>query len=222
MKHSIQFYSTLIFDCDGVVLDSNAVKTQAFYEAAIEFGRDAAEELVEYHKANGGVSRFKKFDYFLANIAINVKNLPSRDELVNKYAGMVKQGLLESIVEPNLQAIKDACPNSKWLIVSGGAQDELRWVFQEKGIDEFFEGGIFGSPDSKEEILAREIDRGNIVEPALFIGDSKYDYLAAKKYGIAFVFIKQWTEFLGWSEFCCSHNIVVCEDLSNILKINFD
>jgi phosphoglycolate phosphatase-like HAD superfamily hydrolase len=222
MKSPIQSYKTLIFDCDGVVLDSNAVKTQAFYDTALEFGRDAAERLVEYHKANGGVSRFKKFDYFLANIVTESKDFPTHDELVKKYAKMVKQGLLESRIEPNLEIIKEVTPNSKWLIVSGGAQDELRWVFREKGIDEMFEGGIFGSPDSKEEILAREIGQGNIVEPALFIGDSKYDYLAANKYDIDFLFVMQWTEFSGWNEFCHSHNIVVCEGLSDMLAIDFE
>ena len=221
MKRSIQSYSTVIFDCDGVVLDSNAVKTRAFYETTVEFGRDAAEQLVDYHKANGGVSRFKKFEYFLANIAHNSNRLPPLDELVDTYARLVKQGLLESRVEPSLDAIKRATPGSNWLIVSGGAQDELRWVFREKGIDGLFEGGIFGSPDSKEEILEREIDLGNIVEPALFIGDSKYDYLAARKYKIDFVFVKQWTEFSGWSEFCCSNDIVVCEDLSDILRLEY-
>ena len=218
MRRNIQSYSTLIFDCDGVVLNSNGLKTRAFYETVVDFGRDAAEELVEYHKANGGVSRFKKFAYFLTDIAAGSEDLPSLDELVNTYVDMVRQGLVESQVEPHLQTIKHACPDSRWLIVSGGAEDELRWVFQEKGLDELFDGGIFGSPDSKEEILAREIDCGNIAEPALFIGDSKYDYLAAKKYDIDFVFIKQWTDFADWSEFCCSHNIVVCEGLSDILK----
>jgi len=222
MKRSIKSYSTVIFDCDGVVLDSNAVKTRAFYETAVEFGRDAAEQLVDYHKANGGVSRFKKFEYFLANIAHNSNHLPPLDELVDTYAKMVKKGLLESRVEPNLDAVKRATPGSIWLIVSGGAQDELRWVFREKRIDGLFEGGIFGSPDSKEEILEREIDLGNVVGPALFIGDSKYDYLAAKKYDIDFVFVKQWTEFSGWSEFCCSNDILVCEELSDILRLDFE
>lgn len=223
MKRNIQSYSTLIFDCDGVVLNSNGLKTQAFYETVVDFGRDAAEELVEYHKANGGVSRFKKFAYFLTDIAAVSDDFPTLDELVNTYADKVRQGLRESQVEPYLQAIKHACNNSsKWLIVSGGAQDELRWVFQEKGLQELFDGGIFGSPDLKEEILAREINCGNIVEPALFIGDSKYDYLAAKKNDIDFVFIKQWTEFAGWPEFCRSNNIVVCEGLSDLLRRKFE
>ncbi|WP_322003665.1 HAD family hydrolase [Marinobacter alexandrii] len=222
MKRSIHSYATLIFDCDGVVLNSNAVKTRAFYQTAIEFGQDAAERMVAYHTANGGVSRFRKFDYFLTQIIAGHDGLPSIHELVDTYAGIVKQGLLDSDVEPTLEMIKDRAPNAKWLIVSGGAQDELRWVFQKKKIDKLFEGGIFGSPDSKEEILDREIGLGNIVEPALFVGDSKYDYLASKKYDIDFVFVKQWTEFSGWADFCRSNKIVVCESLIDLLALNVE
>jgi hypothetical protein len=90
------------------------------------------------------VSRFKKFAYFLTDIAADSEHLPSLDELVNTYADMVRQGLFESQVEPHLQTIKHACPDSRWLIVSGGAEDELRWVFQEKGLSELFDGGIRG------------------------------------------------------------------------------
>lgn len=55
------------------------------------------------------------------------------------------------------------------LIVSGGDQAELRDVFSQRGISEWFDGGIFGSPDSKDEILARELANGNIDQPALFV-----------------------------------------------------
>jgi len=55
-------YQTLVFDCDGVVLNSNKIKTQAFYEAAKHFGHESAQALVDYPVANGGISRYAKFD----------------------------------------------------------------------------------------------------------------------------------------------------------------
>ena len=33
-KINLLQYQTLIFDCDGVVLNSNKIKTQAFYDVA--------------------------------------------------------------------------------------------------------------------------------------------------------------------------------------------
>lgn len=217
MMRKLCDYPTVVFDCDGVVLDSNRVKTQAFYDTVVDFGVEAADKLVEHHKANGGVSRFKKFDFFLSDIADDNTAMPSRDELVATYAGLVKQGLLVSKVEPSLEQLRKACPDQRWLIASGGAQDELRWVFREKGIDGFFDGGIFGSPDPKEEILNREIRRGNILTPALFVGDSKYDYHAATEFNLDFVFLSQWTEVADWKSFCSSKDILAFEGLKDLL-----
>lgn len=87
------------------------------------------------------------------------------------------------------------------MIVSGGDQGELREVFEARGLSHYFSGGIFGSPTDKQEILLRELNCGNLVLPAVFLGDSRYDYESAMKFGLDFVFISQWTEFSGWQEY---------------------
>ncbi len=87
------------------------------------------------------------------------------------------------------------------MIVSGGDQGELREVFEARGLSHYFSGGIFGSPTDKQEILSRELNCGNLVLPAVFLGDSRYDYESAMKFGLDFVFISQWTEFSGWQEY---------------------
>ena len=38
MLNSISDYKALVFDCDGVVLDSNRIKTEAFRIAALPWG----------------------------------------------------------------------------------------------------------------------------------------------------------------------------------------
>ena len=44
-------YKTLVFDCDGVVLNSNQLKIQAYYDVAIKFGanKQQAQALVAHH-----------------------------------------------------------------------------------------------------------------------------------------------------------------------------
>ncbi|NLC22432.1 MAG: HAD family hydrolase, partial [Halomonadaceae bacterium] len=37
MNFELKAYLTLVFDCDGVVLDSNRVKTEAFYQATLPY-----------------------------------------------------------------------------------------------------------------------------------------------------------------------------------------
>lgn len=200
-QFSVAHYITLVFDCDGVVLNSNKVKTEAFYKAALPYGEAAAQAMVDYHVAHGGVSRYKKFAYFLEQIVRGYTeqrnpagHFPSLEDLLQAYASYVREGLLSCEIAPGLEALRKQTSNARWLIVSGGDQAELRDVFAQRDIAKWFDGGIFGSPDSKDIILAREINNGNITQPALFLGDSKYDYQAAHAAGLDFVFLTQWSE----------------------------
>lgn len=216
-QFSVTHYITLVFDCDGVVLNSNKVKTKAFYKAALPYGEAAAQAMVDYHVANGGVSRYKKFAYFLEQIAPGYaeqrKQLPNLEELLQAYAGYVREGLLSCEIAPGLEALRKQTSSARWLIVSGGDQAELRDVFAQRDIAKWFDGGIFGSPDTKDDILSRELASGNIQHPALFLGDSKYDYQAAKAVGLDFVFLTQWTEVKNYLAWCKKNNLKV--------KLNF-
>lgn len=211
MKLQLSNYKTLVFDCDGVILHSNKVKTEAFYLASLPYGVKAAEELVSYHIANGGISRYKKFKYFMSAIVpIYSKGFiegPTLEELLDSYASKVRTGLLECNVAKGLDDLKKQLPGVPWLIVSGGDQDELREVFKKRNIDYLFDGGIFGSPDDKELILKREINNGNIIKPALFLGDSKYDYKASNSAELDFVFISGWSEVENAITWCASNKI---------------
>ncbi len=208
---NVEHYKTLVFDCDGVVLDSNKVKSEAFYKVALPYGKEAAEKLMEYHKNTGGVSRYKKFLYFLDNIVEKELADYGYEALLTAYANAVTNGMLTCKVAENLIQLREKTKDTKWLIVSGGDQEELRDIFKKRGLDVLFDGGIFGSPDIKETILEREIEHGNITLPALFLGDSKYDYRAATYGKLDFIFVSKWTEVLNWQEWTTKEKITVIE-----------
>ena len=201
MGIDISTYPTIIFDCDGVILDSNKVKSSAFHEVALAYGEEAADALVRYNSENGGISRFRKFDYFLKSIVPAGTSGPGLDELVKNFAAKVIENLVNCQVADGLQKLRQMAPDSRWMIVSGGAQSELNDVFKSRGLDALFDGGIFGNPDSKETILLRERGNGNIVDPALFVGDSRYDHEVAVSNGMDFVFVSDWTEFTNWESY---------------------
>ena len=199
-------YKTIIFDCDGVVLNSNKVKTQAFYNTALAFGQAAAERLVKYHVERGGISRYKKFQWFIDNLneedLAQSKDQPNLDNLLSGYAAEVYKGLRSCQIADGLDELREKTKDSIWLIVSGGDQAELRELFAERDIAQLFDGGIFGSPDSKEVIMNREREQGNIKSPAVFIGDSQYDYTAVESVGdIDFIFVTDWSEFDEYEQF---------------------
>lgn len=214
---NLEQYNSLVFDCDGVVLNSNKVKTRAFYEAALPYGEGPAQALVEHHVANGGVSRYRKFAHFLEQLAPLGVEGPGLEELLETYAHKVREGLMTCEADSGLLKLRELVPSTPWFIVSGGDQAELREVFAARRLDGLFDGGIFGSPDSKDEILSREIEGGGITKPGLFIGDSKYDHEASVIARLDFVFVKQWTEFHAWDSYCEKHKINVVDSLRDLI-----
>ncbi len=209
-------YQTLVFDCDGVVLNSNKVKTEAFFKAALPYGAVAAQQLVDYHVARGGISRYKKFEWFIEHV-VKGQSRPSLEELLSAYAAEVRQGLLTCDIANGLQELRAKTQHANWLIVSGGDQQELRDVFTARNISDLFDGGIFGSPDSKDTILAREQECGNIRMPALFLGDSKYDVDVSTTAGLDCIFLSGWSEVQDWKLFCEDKQITTKFAIKNLV-----
>ena len=222
---SLNDYKTIIFDCDGVVLNSNKVKTEAFYNTALQFGTAAAKRLVKYHVERGGISRYEKFQWFIDSLTeedlAQSKSEPNLDSLLATYASEVHKGLRSCEVAEGLTELREKTKGSTWLIVSGGDQAELRELFTERKIAQYFDGGIFGSPDTKETILKRELDNKNLILPAVFIGDSKYDYTASESInGLDFIFVNKWSEVEDWESFCNFNHIPHLTSIKSLLLSN--
>ena len=211
MKIDLKKYKSIVFDCDGVVLDSNVVKTEAYFRTAKNLGAtDAqAQALVEYHVKLGGISRYHKFEWYLHEVLNQPVTEQAVQALLDEFARELEVGLMECAVAEGLEDLRSATPKANWMILSGGDQQEIRVLFAKRDLAKYFDGGLFGSPDNKDTVLAREIASGNLQFPALFIGDSKYDFEAATRAGLDFVFLSDWTEVADWKTYCAENNIVV-------------
>ena len=216
---SLAEYKTLVFDCDGVVLNSNQLKIQAYFDVAIKFGASEtqAQALVDHHVKLGGISRYPKFEYFLREIMQQPVTEQAMQALLTSFTAEVKRLLIDCEISPYLTHVRNANPDAKWMIISGGDQAELREIFKQRGIDGLFDAGVFGSPDNKDTILAREITAENIVKPALFIGDSRYDHQASTNAGLDFVFLSAWTDVEDWQDYCARHQIEVFNHLGDLI-----
>jgi len=208
-------YKTIVFDCDGVVLDSNQVKIQAYYDTAINLGDtpEQAQALVDYHVMLGGISRYVKFEYYLREIAKRPANEDAIQVYLNEFGRILDIALMDCQIAPNLLSLKQKTPHLRWMMLSGGDQLEVQTIFQRRNIAHLFEAGIFGSPDNKDVVLEREIAIGNLQLPALFIGDSKYDHQASTRAGLDFVFLSDWTDVVDWQGYCENNKIHVMHRL---------
>lgn len=197
-------YRLLIFDCDGVVLDSNAVKTEAFRTVAAPFGTDIAARFVHFHQQNGGLSRYVKLRQLLREAGIDDDaRLPA---LLDAFAAEVRDGLRQCPVTPRLDALRRATRGARWAIASGADQTELREVLGARGLDDLFDAGIHGSPTPKTTLVQQLVaDHGGAPPAALMLGDSRLDHEAATASGIDFVFVSAWTEYDEWAQYVARH-----------------
>ena len=195
---NIDEYDIFIYDCDGVILDSNKLKSNAFTEALPDEPPDLVAEFVEYHKENGGISRYKKFRYYFEGMKKQVEAEAEIEKALNNFATIVSQGLISCNYIPGaLEFIENLFKlNKRMFVVSGSDENELIQVFIKRGIDHYFEK-IYGSPANKEENTNKVVFSMSKAKKGLFFGDSKSDYIASKKFGLDFVFVKGYSEWVN-------------------------
>lgn len=215
-------YKTIVFDCDGVVLNSNKTKVNAYFAVAKRMGGsdEEAQALVEHHIAKGSFPRNGKIEYYLKNIKKQEITSELMQQYMHTFDEILDETLMECEVATGLEALKTATPQARWMLLSGGDQAELRRIFPRRNLAYLFEAGIFGGPDQKEQVLAREKANGNLQLPALFVGDSKYDHQAATGAGLDFVFLSAWTEVRDWAQFCAQNHIEVRDNIAHLLLQN--
>ena len=195
---NMEKYDFLIFDCDGVILDSNLLKSRAFAESLLDEPPELVKSFVDYHKQHGGISRYEKFKYYFTDIL----NYPDAENKINealfRFARIVKKGLLECDYVPGIYdfLIQQASSGMPMFIVSGSDEKELQEVFLRRGIMKYFKK-VYGSPTNKIENAAKVIQEIVIPKKGCFFGDSKSDYQAAKKFGLDFVYVSHFSE---WEE----------------------
>ena len=124
--------NTILWDFDGVILDSMEVRDWGFREIFKSFENEKVELLLDYHKKNGGLSRYVKIRFFFDEIL----NKKITDEDVLKYANnfsvLMKNELTnpENLIIDALDFIKKNHRKYKFHIVSGSDQNELRFFMR--------------------------------------------------------------------------------------------
>jgi phosphoglycolate phosphatase-like HAD superfamily hydrolase len=192
-------YKTWLFDCDGVLLDSNRLKTDAFHQVALEFGQAAADELVAYHTANGGVSRHVKFRYLQETILQRPFDEVLQRRLTEAFSTTSKALLMDCPLTEGCLALLESVRPAQAYVVSGGDQADLEEIFRARDLERHF-AGIFGSPRTKFQIIDA-LKPALSDAPVVFVGDSRVDHEAAEYAQADFVFVSRYSEFDGWQKY---------------------
>ncbi len=178
----------IVFDFDGVILDSVPVKTEAFKKLFDDYAEDKVQKLIEYHLENGGKSRYLKIKYFFNEI-LN-QEIHKKDILfyANKYSDLTKKELSKEkyLMVDTMTFIEQNYQNYNLHIASGADENDLKFICQSLELSKYFIS-IHGSPKIKNEIVRDILNKNQYKKnETILIGDSKNDHEAANINNIEF------------------------------------
>lgn len=179
---------TIIWDFDGVILDSLAVRDYGFREIFKEFASADVERLISYHQRNGGLSRFHKITYFFDEI---LRKPISDDEVVGyatRFSEIMRRELSNPkyLIHDSMAFIMGHHKAMNFHIASGSEHNELNFLCQNLGIAQYFKS-INGSPTPKVSLVEQILSCNTYNQKeCILIGDSINDYEAARANHIAF------------------------------------
>lgn len=184
MLNSLQ---VLILDFDGVVIESNAVKTQAFEKVFARFP-EHAEAMMAFHHEHVSVSRFAKFDH-LAALMGRADDAALKEDVAADFSLRVLEGMMEVPLVPGAETfLQMAKARFPVYLASVTPEPELKLILAKRGLAHWFRG-VYGcppwtKPEAVRDVLLREnVKPGN----ALLIGDSAGDQRAALETGVKFL-----------------------------------
>jgi HAD superfamily hydrolase (TIGR01549 family) len=210
----------IIFDCDGVLFDSNTLKTEAFREILADYPQEVINQFITYHQTNGGVSRYVKLRAFFTDFLQVPVDEEKLDQLLQDFGMSCQRLYQQAALTPDCLTVLEKLSCQVPLFVASGSDEaELRQVFAWRGLDKFFQG-IYGSPKTKQncvtEILLTAPSKTGIV----FVGDAESDYRAAKGAGISFIFMAGFSEVANqMQEQAKTENFLVINTLAELLSI---
>jgi phosphoglycolate phosphatase len=183
-------FKTIIFDFDGVILDSARLKTAAF--AQVYGSEDSAKvaEVVRYQEQHGGIGRRQKFEYFEREVFGRPGDEATVDRLCRRFAEIIEEGMLNCAFIPGAEALLARLESEIPMhVVSGMPEDDLELVIERRGLSRYFRT-VSGSPKPKYAEF-RNVMRLEGAEAAecLAVGDSPTEFHAARKIGIPFLAI---------------------------------
>jgi len=178
----------IIFDFDGVILDSVDIKTKAFARLFEDHGPGVVRQVVAHHLANGGVSRFRKFAHIYEHILQCPMPDGESERLGEKFSELVFDEIVKAAFIPGAsEFLRDYHTRFQCFVASGTPEDELRSIVELRSLSAYFTG-VFGTPSTKEEIALRIVAAHSFMrDEVVFIGDAMTDYKAALATGLDFI-----------------------------------
>ncbi len=190
-KDYLKDINVLVFDFDGVIMNTSVIKTDAFYEVFSRYPR-FLKKIWKFHLKNKGIPRELQFRHLVCNLIGEKDSKASKhiNRLITMYKKIILPKLISAkFINGSFKTIKYAHKKFSMYIVSNAPASELKLITKKKKIDKYFKK-IFSSKKSinKSQALKKILRIENIPPKyLLFIGDTSKDQIAAKKSLVKFL-----------------------------------
>ncbi len=184
MKYDFSNKKALIFDFDGVILNSENYKLQSYPQLFTEFP-DKMPAIREYINGAAGISRFKKFRQIYGILGQEYTD-EIGEKLSKRYDDLTTDHLKQL---PLINGVEEFLKSSRLAhyVASSTPIDKLNEIIEGKNLKKYFKQ-IFGLPVTKVEAVNRAKEELGIESSDItFFGDAIADYNAAKETGTDFI-----------------------------------
>lgn len=177
----------VILDFDGVVIESNAVKTDIFHQVFARFP-EHTETMMKFHHDHVSLSRFAKFEHLSALMGKSDDTVFMADIATDFSRRVLERMMLVPLVagaESFLQEVTSRCPV---YLASVTPVEELVLILEKRGLMHWF-CDVYGCPPWTKPAAIRDVLEREEVMPdeVLLIGDSAGDQRAAQTTGVYFL-----------------------------------
>ena len=127
-------YSILIFDCDGVLIDSNNLKLEAAERILSDYPKEAVSGFIANFRKSFGRSRYDLFREFVEDFLEQPFDQNLYDGLIAAYGEKCSELYLKSPVIAGVEAFLSKNKGKTLYVASGGIESELKSVLSAHGL----------------------------------------------------------------------------------------
>jgi len=172
-------YKDIVFDFDGVFVDSNSKKELALKKLLLQYG-GGVDAINESLIKNKGKNRKIHFDYVFES------NLNCYNDFSEKYSKEVNNIYSSLDILVNISALKSKL-NNRWTIISSANKSDIINALN-KDI-KYFDNGIYGSLSKEANFKKLDI----VSQETLIVGDGIVDANLSKTFNTDFLYIKKYS-----------------------------
>lgn len=178
----------LVFDFDGVVLDSATLKRQAFADLYSQAPEVHYRDIVAYLSRRGGQPREVKFRHIEGHILGRQASEERIQQLCQQFKESVQERLLSAPpIAGALAFLARWQPYRPLYLLSATPAHELSAIVEQRQLTPYF-NEVIGAPPDKVTGLRNLLTRHHHdAKTTVMIGDSYNDYRAARSNGTLFV-----------------------------------